>query len=207
MQHGDPPSDSLVWDLETLEWLMSNGQEFRAYRFLQQGDYEKARCQLEPLAAEGSVWSLFTLGWLYESGNLGSPDLNTAVAHYARGAELGDAEAQFRAGRLLVNLGAEQRARSVFAFGAEAGSISCSYWLGRLQLEGRGGAADISEGLTWLRRACSRGHLYAKRDLILHEFRSSRVVLRRIYLWLRLAKFSWQVGKEAWKNPESELLR
>ncbi|HYC96135.1 MAG TPA: hypothetical protein VEB39_10600 [Sphingomicrobium sp.] len=92
-----------------LEWITGSGQEHQAYQAIEQGDYEKARRLLEPVAARNSVYSLLTLGGFYEWGNLGPPDLKIALTYYKRAANQGSAEAQRRLGRILLDQAKRQR--------------------------------------------------------------------------------------------------
>lgn len=189
-----------------LEWVTGNGQEHRAYQAIEQGDYEKARRLLEPVAARNSVYSLLTLGGFYEAGNLGPPDLKTAISYYERAAHQGSAEAHRRVGRLLVDLDEEAKARAAFKHGAEAGNISCMYWLGKLMLHGRGGAVEASLGIEWLEKAVAGGHFFARRELLGLASRNSGSIFKRAFLWLQIVLLAFRFGIAAWKNPDADVL-
>jgi TPR repeat protein len=189
-----------------LEWFTGNGQEHRAYQAIEQGDYEKARRLLEPVAACNSIYSLLTLGGFYEAGNLGPPDLKTALSYYERAANQGSAYAQRRFGRLLLDQGEEEKARAAFKHGAEAGNISCMYWLGKLMLEGRGGAVESSRGTEWLETAVAHGHLFAKRELLGLASRNAGSIFKRSLVWLEIVLLSLKVGKAAWEDPDADIL-
>jgi len=190
-----------------LEWFVGNGQEHRAYQAIEQGDFDKARRLLEPVAARNSIYSLLTLGGLYEAGNLGSPDFDMALSHYRRAASQGSAEAYRRIGQLSLDQGEEDRARAAFTHGAEAGNISCMYWLGKLMVEGRGGSVEADRGIEWLEAATVHGHLFAKRKLLAIEGQNASSILRKLSIGLRIASLVPGVVKELLKDRDSDLLR
>jgi TPR repeat protein len=206
MEHDEQPEPA-VGDFESmLEWFTGSGQEHRAYYAIEKGDYEKARSLLEPVAARNSAYSLMTLGWLFESGNLGPPDGQTALSYYKRAASQGSAEANQRLGRLLLEQGNEKEAQAAFEHGAESGNISCMFWLGKAMLSGRGGAIDTGLGTEWLERAAAHGHLLAKRALLGLAIRNSDSIFTRSLMWLQIVSLAFHVGKAAWKNPDDDIL-
>ena len=207
MQHDEQPEEPKIGDFESmLEWFTGNGQEHRAYQAIEKGDYEEARRLLEPVAARNSVYSLLTLGGFYEGGHLGPPDLKTALSYYQRAANQGSAEGNRRLGRLLLEQGDEKEAQAAFEHGAEAGDISCMFWLGKMMVDGRGRAVDTSRGTEWLERAAAHGHLFARRALLGLAIRNSGSIFKRSLVRLQIVLLGFKVGKAAWKNPDADIL-
>jgi TPR repeat protein len=175
-----------------LRWYTGEADEHQAYAAIQQGEYEQARCLLEPLAARGSVYSLVTLGLLYEFDYLGSPDLKSATLYYERAADLGSTEAHYHLGRILVEQGDEPSALNSFTQGAESGSVSCMYWTALL-VRRANERSDEEQGAAWLKRAAEQGHFYAKRDLLRHTMRNSQSAAGKVSAWLRYIMLSLNV--------------
>lgn len=207
MQHDEQPEEPVVGDFESmLEWFTGNGQEHRAYQAIEKGDYEKARRLLEPAADRNSVYSLLTLGGFYEAGKLGPPDPGLALSYYRRAADQGSAGANRRLGRLLLDQGNEKEARAAFEPGAEAGNISCMFWLGKMMLDGRGGVINVGRGTEWLERAAAQGHLFAKRALLGLASRNSKSIFKRSLVLLQIVLLALNVGKATWKSPDADIL-
>ncbi len=194
-------TDSMLGSIEDYD------QELRAYLAIEQGDYEEARRLLEPVASRGSIYSLVSLGALYERGDLESSDLRNAIFYYDCAASHGSDEAQRRLGQIWMDLGEDEKARTAFQYGAEAGNVSCMYWLGKQMLEGRGGAVDVCRGIEWLDTAAAKGHLFAKSYLLRRESRYSPSLFRRLLLWIRIFKIALQAGKAAAADPDVDILR
>lgn len=201
-------ADFAQYDMASmLEWITGNGQEHRAYRAMERGDFEAARRLLEPVADRGSEYSLLTLGGFYEWGKLGPPDTNMAISYYERAATQGSAEAYRRLGRLLYDLGEEERARAAFEHGAEADNISCMYWLGRMMVEGRGGGPEVTRGTEWLIAAAAQGQVLARRDLLVLGRKQADSIMKKLFKQLQFVYFLKDVVKEVLKDPDSDKIR
>ena len=187
-----------------LEWVAGPGQEHRAYQAIEKGDYDEARRLLEPVAARGSTYSLLTLAWLYEGAKLGPADMNVAISYYERAASEGSAEAHRRLGRLLYDLGEEEKARAAFEHGSQAGIITCMYWLGKMMLEGRGGPIEVNRGTELLETAAAQGHMFAKRRLLEIERLKAGSIFRKLVIQGRIIALAKDVFKETWKDPASD---
>jgi TPR repeat protein len=187
-----------------LEWITGNGQEHRAYQAIEQGDYEQARRLLEPVAARGSIYSLLTLGGFYESGKLGPADMDVAISYYELAAAQGSPEAHRRLGRLLYDLGEREKARAAFEYGAEAGNISCMYWLGLMTLRGEGGPTGSALGTAWLQKAAAEGHWFAKRKLLSLRGREASSIFQKLLINLQIAWLAMKAGKDFWKDPDND---
>jgi TPR repeat protein len=187
---GDEDSKSM------LEKLTDKHEAERAWQAIEAGDYKAALRLLEPLAARNSVHALHNLGWLYETGKLGTPELNIARSYYERAAKQGSAEAYRRLGQLLLDQGNDELARTAFKYGAEAGNISCMYWLGDMMLKGQGGPEEFAEGTAWLENAAAKGHFFAKRKLLAIEEQNAGSILKKLRIKGQIAA----LGKEAFKE-------
>lgn len=80
------------------------------------------------------------------------------------------------------------------------------FWLGKMMVDGRGGAIDTSGGTEWLERAAAQGHLLARRALLGLAIRNSGSIFRRSLLWLQVVMLAPKVGKAAWKDPNADIL-
>lgn len=190
-----------------LERIADSGQEQRAHQSIEAGNYEEALRLLEPLGARNSVYALLTLGGLYETGKLGAPAMDVARSYYDRAAKQGSAEANRRVGQILLDQGEEKQARSAFKHGAEAGNISCMYWLGKMMLEGRGGPVEINRGTEWLEAAAAQGHIYAKRKLLVVERTKASSIFRKLLINGRIVVLAKDLVKELLKDLDSDKVR
>jgi TPR repeat protein len=182
-------------------------QEQLAYKAIIAGEHKEALRLLKTLAADSSEYALLSLGWLYETGNLGAPELNIARSYYERAAKQGSAEAYRRIGQLWLDEGQKEQARATFKQGAEAGNISCMYWLGKMMVEGCGGEADVSRGTEWLEAAAAQGHVFAKRKLLAIEGEKVGSIFRKLLIKGRILGLAKDVAREVWKDPDSDKVR
>jgi TPR repeat protein len=106
--------------------------EQHAAQVVESGDYEEAVRLLRLLAAKNSRYALLTLGWIYETGAVGIPDMKTACAYYERASAQGSDSAYLYLGRLLVREGQSREALAAFESGAKLGNYECSAELQRL---------------------------------------------------------------------------
>lgn len=189
-----------------LESLIDNREEQRGYEAIEAGQFEDARRLLEPLAARGSAYASLALGWIYETGKLGAPDPTLAISCYQRAVTAGGSEAQRYLAKLLHKEGRKVDARTTFERGAEAGDISCMFWLGKLILEGEGGVSDRNLGRRWLEAAAAQGHLYARRKLLSLEQEEAPSIIKKLSVLGRSIALIPQVVREICKGPDSNKL-
>lgn len=171
------------------------------------GEYDKAVSLLIPLAEQGSEYALLALGWVYETGAAGPPDMEAARSHYQRAADNGSPPAYFELGCLLMAVNEEAQARSAFEAGAGLGNVPCMSRLGRMMVEGCGGPADPATGVEWLQTAAASGHLFARRTLLALEMRSANSAFKRFAVSLRIASLALKAAREHWKNPWADTVR
>ncbi|MES2452031.1 MAG: tetratricopeptide repeat protein [Pseudomonadota bacterium] len=192
---------------EALDRLVDVDTEKKAAIMLEAGDYRKAVDILKPLADEGSQYALMSLGWIYETGAIGDPDVEAARVSYERAVESGSAAASFDLGRLLSGQGNDVKARLAFEVGAERNDIACMARLGRMMVEGRGGPADTSAGMTWLERAASAGHIHAQRTILGIKEGNAKSVFERLSIKREIAALAAKGASEAARNPHSDKIR
>jgi len=103
-----------------------------AAKAIEDGAYEDAFRLLLSLADHNSEYAVLALGWLYETGAVGTPDENVARSFYERAASSGSAAAHLYLGRLFLKNGQEAEARATFERGARLNNVECRSALARL---------------------------------------------------------------------------
>ncbi len=178
-----------------------------AAQAIETGNYEEAVTFLRPFEERNSEYALLSLGWIYETGAIGSPDKNSARLYYERAVAQGSASASFELGRLLLVLGEESRARTAFSTGAEQGYIPCMSKLGRMMVEGRGGPIDNDTGSAWLEKAAMQGHILAQRTLLGIAERNAKSMLEKFAFKIKVAFLAKKGAREMLKDPQSDKVR
>jgi uncharacterized protein len=95
-------------------------------------DYSEAVRLLQPLIEHNSEYALLTLGWINETGVIGTADEVTARNYYERAAKLGSGYAYFSLGRLFLSQEEVPQALAAFKAGAELNSDECKSEIERL---------------------------------------------------------------------------
>ena len=169
--------------------------------------YDEAVRRLRPLVALDSEYALRTLGWILETGAIGTPDKAGARALYERAASNGSAAACYDLGQLLLELKQENRARETYQEGARRGDLACMAEFGRMLVEGKGGPADPIAGRTWLESAAASGHFFAQRTLLAMDESNAGSALERLLIRGRIVALAVKAARVMGKNPRSEKLR
>lgn len=112
--------------------MTAHDDEQLAAQAIEAGAYEEAVRLLQPLADGNSEYALLSLGWIAETGAIGSVDRDKARSYYERAADGGSASAYLYLGLLLLRSGEDTRARAAFARGADLNSDECKSELARL---------------------------------------------------------------------------
>lgn len=170
-------------------------------------NYQEAARLLRPLAERNVEYALLALGWICETGAMGSSDGDAARSYYQRAADEGSAEGHYYLGRLHLVRGEDAQGRAMFEVSAERGFIPSMSRLGRMMLVGRGGPADIAAGTGWLERAAAEGNIWAQRTLLGIEKRNAKSVIERLSIMMRFLSLLMRVARLAWSNPKSDKLR
>jgi TPR repeat protein len=106
--------------------MILSPEEHNAWLLMEARDYKEAARLFEPLAERGSVWANVNLGWLYENGHIGAPDLDKAIAAFEKAAVPGYAEGMYYLGQALLKKGNRTRAQKVFREGAAELHLGCA---------------------------------------------------------------------------------
>lgn len=118
----------------------------------QQGDYQAAFQEWEPLAHNGDVDAQFALGYLYEYGEGVTQSYRQAAYWYGKAADAGDIDAAVAMGYLYESgLGVKQnfrRAVEYYTMAADKGDAYAMYYLARMVAEGRGTDQDLVHAYT-----------------------------------------------------------
>ena len=109
-------------------------------------------------AAEGGNASARSnLGWWYQHGITGPVDLEQAESWYRRGADGGDAMAQFLLARLYLEQKRPDDAVHWLRRAADAGNVSAQAWLAWAYRTGTGVSVDHDEAQRWQTLAAASG--------------------------------------------------
>jgi len=190
-----------------LRRLNDHADEKEAARLLEAEDFVGAAQLLRPLADRDSEYALRCLGWLYETGHTGAPDMDAARSCYLRAAALGSGPAQYDLGRFLQAQGAETGARAAFQAGATLGDLPSMSQLGKMMIRGRGGPNDVAYGWAWLEKAADAGHIWARRELLAIEEDNAPSVFRKLAVKVKILRLALSGAREATRDPQSDKVR
>ena len=109
-------------------------EETRAANALLKTDPDAALPRLLSLADLGSTWSMFLLGWSFETGTGAVQSLAEAERWYRRSAQRGCLRAVLELGRLLQRRGDVEGQEHLYLRPADAGWAPACFLLGRLRL-------------------------------------------------------------------------
>ncbi len=113
--------------------------------------------QNEELAKKGSVFSNMLIASCYQNG-LGVPkDANKAIPYLTVAAEKNCVPAQRDLGMILINDKKATEAAPWFKGGAENGDLPCTFYYGKMLVEGLGVKANKKEGANYLLKAADAG--------------------------------------------------
>lgn len=126
-----------------------------------QEDYQAARNEFEPLAAQGDVKACYLLGMMYRNGE-GIPRNNKmAIELFSRAAEQDYSPAQYSLGQMhLAGFGDQQDfkvAHKWLQLAAEQGNEFAQYNLGVMYAKGDGVLQDYAQAYAWYNIAAAKG--------------------------------------------------
>lgn len=188
---------------DALKTLATKETELLAFEAIENKDYCKAFNLLEPQLEVGSEYTLTALGWLYQTGRGGITDKDLARSLYRRAAEIGCVDAYYRIGRLELEQGNDEVARAAFAHGATADHFPSMTKLGEMMVEGKGGAIDFDQGMSFLKLAADQGHIMARMALARIEEKSENSMLKRLLIKLKSFRILRGAIKEANRDTNS----
>lgn len=134
--------------LIAVAWPTAGRADYDAgYAAFQEGDYQAAFREWEPLAQNGEVDAMFALGYLYEYGEGVTQSYRQAAYWYGKAADAGDVDAAVAMGYLYESgLGVKQnfrRAVEYYDMASDQGDPYAMYYLARMVAEGRGTDRDL----------------------------------------------------------------
>lgn len=109
------------------------------------------------LAGQGSVFSNMLIASCYENGFGVPKDVLKAVPYLTAAAEKNCVPAQRDLGVILLNAKKPAEAASWFKRGTENGDIPCTFFYGKMLIEGLGVGADKKEGANYILKAANAG--------------------------------------------------
>jgi TPR repeat protein len=127
--------------LSSLAPMAATAVESPSYTAYAQGRYLTALKLAEEEAAQGSKEAFTLMGEIYAEGLGVAQDLNKAADAYAKGADLGDANA------------------------AQSGNPAAQYNLALIYVQGKGRPVDEAKAAEWMQKAAESGNPQAQYDL------------------------------------------
>lgn len=116
-------------------------------------------------ADKGNLFSLTYLAQCYQKGIGTKADVYKAAKLYEVAAAKGSIDACRELGVMLLNNKKASEAVAYFKKGAEKDDLACTYYLGKLLLEGRGTTKDETQGIIYLQKAADNGFANAQLTL------------------------------------------
>lgn len=113
--------------------------------------------QNEELAKKGSVFSNMLIASCYQNGLGVAKDVNRAIPYLTAAAEKNCVPAQRDLGMILINGKKAMEAVTWFKKGTENGDIPCTFYYGKMLVEGLGVKANKKEGANYLLKAADAG--------------------------------------------------
>ena len=167
-----------VLDRKQLEWLEAQSNNvalmegeadpqlvYQAHDLL---ETDPAACfkQYLALAAGGSVWSMATVGRLFEDGAGTDPDLAQAEEWYLRAHRAGSDYALIWLGQLYLESNRLEKATEVFRTGVDRGFAPAMFYLAWSYWKSGDWQKKRSEAMSLLQRGAAAGDLTAQRFLV-----------------------------------------
>ena len=113
--------------------------------------------QNEELAKKGSVFSNMLIASCYQNGLGVAKDVNRAIPYLTAAAEKNCVPAQRDLGMILINGKKAMEAVTWFKKGTENGDIPCTFYYGKMLVEGLGVKANKKEGANYLLKSADAG--------------------------------------------------
>ena len=165
----------------------------KGWKAYQNGDYETALREWQPLAEQGHIEAQFNLGVLYDKGWGVSQDYKQAIKWYKLSAAQGDARARFVLGGIYYyGQGVSQdyeEATKWFKLAAEQGYASAQFALGGIYRFGWGVQKNYTEAIKWFKPSAEQGHAEAQYNLGRMYYYGQGVSQDyvRAYMWINLS--------------------
>ncbi len=142
---------------------------FEAY---QNGDFEVALEEFQPLAEQGYATAQFCLGMMYDKGQGVPQDSKQAIKWYTKAAEQGNTDAQFYLGMINDKITRGDNAYIKWMTkAAEHGSAEAQSKLGLCYEQGSEVTKDHKEAVKWYTQAAEQGYPEAEFRLgVMYDF-------------------------------------
>lgn len=124
----------------------------------------------EKLAEKGDVFADMLLASCNEKGIGTEKDLSTALKYYGAAAKKGSADAQLKAGVMLLNSKKPAEAATYFKMGYEQNQPVCTYYYGLLMNRGDGIKKDAKQGADIMLKAAEAGQRQAMYEVAMCYF-------------------------------------
>jgi len=172
-------------------------------------DFAEAEKSFMALVGRGSVWSMMSLGYRYESRpeNAGGPDLAQAEYWYQKAVDSGSAVATFYEGNFYLRRKIFKKAREIFTIGMKRGYAPSTFRIAGLYAEGWGGNQDTDMAESLYKKAISMGNIMAKIGLASLNFYARKGIAWKLNALLGLISANLQYRYIKWKDPKSERLK
>jgi hypothetical protein len=113
-------------------------------------------------AAETEPFYAMVVGDIFANGNGVSRDYYVSARYYELAAIQGSMDGVRNAGVSYLNAKRPEEAYKFFKFGADNDDLSCTYWCGKLLMEGKGVNKDVDEGVIMMMKAADAGFTNAQ---------------------------------------------
>jgi hypothetical protein len=113
-------------------------------------------------AAETEPFYALVVGDIFANGNGVSRDYYVSARYYELAAIQGSMDGVRNAGVSYLNAKRPEEAYKFFKFGADNDDLSCTYWCGKLLMEGKGVNKDVDEGVIMMMKAADAGFTNAQ---------------------------------------------
>lgn len=113
--------------------------------------------QNEELAKKGNVFSNMLIASCYQNGIGVTKDINKSIPYLKVAADKNCVPAQKDLGMILLNGKKASEAARWFKKGAENGDMTCTFYYGKMLVEGMGVKADKKDGANYLLKAADAG--------------------------------------------------
>lgn len=130
----------------------------RLYQRSIKGGNKALFSQNEELARKGNVFSNMLIASCYQNGLGVARDVNKAIPYLTAAAEKNSIPAQRDLGMILLNAKKAMEAAPWFKRGMENGDITCTFYYGKMLVEGLGVKASKKEGANHLLKAADAGY-------------------------------------------------
>jgi hypothetical protein len=183
---------------------------YQAYDLLKTDPAESFR-QFLALAESGSIWSMATVGQLFQSGTGTPRDLAQAEVWLLRAYRAGSDNGLIWLGLLYQDSSQHEKAQDVFRTGAERGFVPALLYLARSNWNSADWPQRRDETLSLLKRGSAAGDLSAKRFLanaMMHGHFGLRLIPAGIRLLFNFAEdFAKLVEDERAAAPSAKETR